>query len=205
MLVSHEHKFIFIKTHKTAGSSIESWLMPYCREHGIIDTRRYNSHWPARAIKAKLGPVVWKDYTKICPIRNPWDQMVSLYFWRKRPRSLGFMTKRVLQGLHPYTLEQRLSFEAYLKKRGKHCNIDREKIFITSAWEDYFYIRFEHLHEDLQRLTEHLNLPDAKHALPEEKTGYRPDREYRKYYTEMSRDIVARAFDKEIEKWGYSF
>jgi len=36
MIISHEHKFIFIKTNKTAGTSIEIALSKYCGSNDII-------------------------------------------------------------------------------------------------------------------------------------------------------------------------
>ena len=36
MIVSHEHRFIFIKTRKTAGTSIEISLSKYCGPNDII-------------------------------------------------------------------------------------------------------------------------------------------------------------------------
>ena len=36
MIISHKHKFIFIKTHKTAGTSLEIALSKYCGEEDVI-------------------------------------------------------------------------------------------------------------------------------------------------------------------------
>ena len=36
MIVSHKHKFIFIKTMKTAGTSIEAFLASYCEGRDIV-------------------------------------------------------------------------------------------------------------------------------------------------------------------------
>jgi hypothetical protein len=41
MLVSHQRKFIYTKTVKTAGSSVESYFEPYC-----ISPEEYPLHWP---------------------------------------------------------------------------------------------------------------------------------------------------------------
>ncbi|KPA10844.1 hypothetical protein MHK_008953, partial [Candidatus Magnetomorum sp. HK-1] len=34
MLVSHRHKFIYTKTFKTAGTSVESYFEPFCMNDG---------------------------------------------------------------------------------------------------------------------------------------------------------------------------
>ena len=36
MIVSHKHKFIFLKTKKTAGTSIELALSPFCGDSDIL-------------------------------------------------------------------------------------------------------------------------------------------------------------------------
>ena len=38
MIISHKHQFIFIKTKKTAGTSIEIALSQFCGEKDIITT-----------------------------------------------------------------------------------------------------------------------------------------------------------------------
>ena len=36
MIISHRHKFIFVKTKKTAGTSIETLLASVCGEEDVI-------------------------------------------------------------------------------------------------------------------------------------------------------------------------
>ena len=36
MIISFKYKFIFIKTYKTAGTSIESYLYPYLKDKDIV-------------------------------------------------------------------------------------------------------------------------------------------------------------------------
>lgn len=38
-------------------------------------------HAPAAKVAATF-PDEWKNYTKFCVVRNPWDKTVSDYFWR---------------------------------------------------------------------------------------------------------------------------
>lgn len=100
MLISHRKKFIYTKTVKTAGTSVESYFEKYCMgegewsfthargeyvsEHGVIGYRGSNAsgttwrnHMPAAEIKAKVGQHVWNEYFKFCVVRNPFDKLVS--------------------------------------------------------------------------------------------------------------------------------
>lgn len=103
MLISHRKNFIFLKTVKTAGTSIESyyekWCMPpnlwvkthgrdeYISDSGIIGKRAakpYNAIWynhmPAAKIKEYIKEDIWNNYFKFTIVRNPFDKMVSGFY-----------------------------------------------------------------------------------------------------------------------------
>jgi hypothetical protein len=42
---------------------------------------KYWNHINAKNVCTKLGDNVWNSYTKISIVRNPFDYMVSSYFW----------------------------------------------------------------------------------------------------------------------------
>ena len=91
MLVSHRTNFIYTKTVKTAGTSVESYFEPYCMnegewefmhlrdkyvsEAGIIGARGKNArddiwwnHMPAVQIETLLGSETWEQYFKFCVV-----------------------------------------------------------------------------------------------------------------------------------------
>lgn len=110
MLISHRKQFIYTKTAKTAGTSVESYFEKYCMpedewtpEHnreihvsdaGIIgwrgpnrpkDTEWFN-HMSAKRIKAQIGDDIWNRYFKFCVVRDPFDKAVSAFFHFKKFR-----------------------------------------------------------------------------------------------------------------------
>ncbi|MDG4850908.1 sulfotransferase family 2 domain-containing protein, partial [Peribacillus frigoritolerans] len=119
MIISHKHKLIFIKTKKTAGTSIEISLSRFCSEEDIItpilskedegiranlgkfpqnyvieihennqiEKKEFYNHIPAADIKKLVGERVWSSYYKVCFERNPWDKVISAYYFivAKRP------------------------------------------------------------------------------------------------------------------------
>ena len=89
-LVSHRHKFIYTKTAKTGGTSVESYFERFCMpgnewtlsqareehvsEFGIVGFRgakrpancTWWNHMPASLIREAVGEEVWETYYKFC-------------------------------------------------------------------------------------------------------------------------------------------
>lgn len=101
MIISHKHKFIFIKPRKVAGTSVEVNLSKHCGKEDIItptteytnkndedayeinpqNERDFKQHSKPDFIKKKIGDSIWKKYYKITIVRNPWSMLVSRYEW----------------------------------------------------------------------------------------------------------------------------
>lgn len=215
-IISHQHRFIHIKTVKVAGTSAEISLSRYCGPADILTpvsdealrarvggrcaqhyrlvkpgSRQYSlnldKHMSAAAITAQIGTATWQRYFTFCFERNPWDKAVSYYFWRKSRNA-----------------EQR-SFRAFIRSPQiqRICN-----------WEMYandngpivdFVGQYHQLKRDWQRLEQHLSLPKLW-PLPNthDNTG-RPSRDYREFYQEGDREHIASLFSREIDCFGYTF
>jgi hypothetical protein len=95
MIISHRWKFIFIKTRKTAGSSIEAALAPLLGPDDISTgsvrdgTPRLNcpdkvtGHWGWRRIVGLAGEDAFWHYRRFCVERNPYDKTVSDWLYHR--------------------------------------------------------------------------------------------------------------------------
>lgn len=242
MIVSHEHRFIFLKTRKTAGTSVEIGLTPFCGEGdivsalspdderlriadgkvqarnyvddpaiaeryarmvledapGAIDLLRtfstrpgsFYNHMPAGKVKPLLGDATWDGYYKFTIERNPWDRMVSRYYWKTRTKWLKPSFSRFLrESLEGTELQREDNLEIY--------SLDG-KVAVDHI------IRYENLGAELTQLSERLGLGGPL-QLPHAKGGKRKRPGYRELYNEADRRLVAERFGTEIELLGYRF
>jgi len=234
MIISHRYRFIFLKTNKTAGTSVEIGLSRFCDDSEDIIThlspeeeslraevggcpsgfyrapwyyytpldwyRRiiageakelFYNHIPAWKLKKRLPADVWNNYYKFCVERNPWDRVISQYFWRYRtlPESKRPSIDEFLESSHVRSL----------KRKGYYLYTVRGTMQVDKV------CRYESLAEDLDFVRQHLKLPEAI-ELPTTKSTYRSDRRhYRDVLTDRQRDRIAELFREEIELMGYEY
>jgi len=225
MIISHTHRYIFIKSEKTAGTSIEAALSKHCGAddvvtplgdywfnrdqkgewiHSSMNAEGFYQHDPAAEVKRKVAPAIWNGYFKFSIARNPWDRLVSLFSWEARNRPELQPRKHLLHKLG-------------LPLDGFGAVTERFRGFVKDDWKtnDRFYIiddelcvdfviRYETLADDLAEVCTRVGLPAL--ALPRLKSGLRQEgHHYSEYYDEPSRAIVAERHEKDIRLFGYTF
>ena len=206
VLVSHKYKFIYIKNRKVAGSSVESFFGRFCLspdktysyadkifsnidDYGIIGGRGMNddtnslfeSHASAIEIRNKIGINKFNKYLKFCVIRNPYDKMVSFFFYKNLP----------------------ISFKEFVKKF--HCNNLNLHSINNHSICDY-YIRYENLEQDIIDLCKKIGINDFNiNDLPKHKSNKEKRKHYSEYYDEETKKIVYEKHKQEFIKFGYKF
>jgi len=92
MIISHRHIFIFLKTRKTAGTSIESFLRGYLGDDDICTGSERHSVESLNN-PGLTGHVGWKtiriNYFRFGVERNPFSKVLSDYAFKK---SVGLET-----------------------------------------------------------------------------------------------------------------
>ena len=227
MIISHKNRFIFIKTEKTAGTSIEIALSKHCGSEDIItpispedEAKRkelgyrgaqnykipfskyskldylrfvyrrrrqcFYHHMSASEIMQYIDHETWDSYFKFCFERNPWDKVISWYFWRyksePRPTISQFVQSdeaNIIKGFELYT---------------RSSEIVVDKVFF-----------YEQLSDAMNELRERLNL-DGPLSLPFSKAGFRKDRRsYKDVLSEQDKEKIAKVYAREIAYFNYEW
>lgn len=210
MIISHKHKFIFIHIHKCAGSSMTYALVPELGEDDLVlgvteegrrldkigqETKGLHKHSKAKEIKEFLEPEIWNNYFKFSFVRNPWDRLVSYYhWWLKTNWDNERGTAQKIKALD--------NFEEYLFSpyRSKNpCNdylVDDEGNNLVD-----FVGKQERIYRDFAYVCGRIGLPNLN--LP--RRNQSQHKEYFKYYTPETINLVAEWFKADIENFKYSF
>lgn len=228
MLVSHKHRFIFVKTRKTGGTSVELALAPLCgpddivtplkeyrttgsgvqprnfrlprnrwslraRARRLLGKRTPNrgtgffQHMPASDIRSLLGDDIWDGYFKFTIERNPWDRQVSLYHWHYRDSETPPPFRDFI--LSPLRRKRSRNWSMYTQN---------DKLIVDRV------ILYENLQAELDDVLSAIGIDDRA-ELPKAKSGFRSGRDYRGYYDDETRQLVAGWYAREIETFGFTF
>jgi len=197
MIVSPRLRCVFVHIQKTGGASIEALLLANdpTVASGMQDGRR---HVFARDIRAGMDERQWQASFKFAFVRNPWDRLVSwyhmcmqtatpnrfsLYVRTHAPSFEGFV-RHATTGMGERTTWNQLDFVT-----------DRAGAMLVD-----FVGRYEALSRDMAHVRERLGL---EHDLPHVNRSSHDD--YRRYYDDALRDVVAERFRRDIEAFGYAF
>lgn len=231
MIISHKYKFIFIKTVKTAGTSIEVYLSDFCGEDDILTpvgpegspqieshvARNYKGIWnPIPELISKKG-LKKKAIIKQLIRREKYFNHISANILKKRlsnriwKRYFKFCVERNPwdKTISHYYWENQggtyKSFDQYLRE-GNFCyNYSRYTDVDGNLLVDKV-VKYEDLNEELTDIFNKLGVPFDGSLGVNAKASFRKDyRDYKELYNKEQRDIVKFAFSKEIELHGYTF
>ena len=176
-MIIEEYKTIFIHIPKNAGTSIEEYF-----GNGSVRIQP-NKHADIHEIKRKFKNS-YNNYRKFTIIRNPYDKMVSWYFYLKR--NLG----------ENYDVTE---FNEWIKDPSKLWHADDPIDFLKPQceWIDdtVEIIKFENINKELKQFFgKEIDLPiinKSKH------------KHYSEYYNKKSLDIIYNRYEEDFKKYNY--
>ena len=176
-MIIEEHKAIFIHIPKNAGTSIETLF-------GNSSFRiQPDKHANIHEIKKKF-PKVYDSYRKFTIIRNPYDKMVSWYFYLKKQIGID---------------QDVIEFSDWVKEPLKLWHANDLAYFLDPqhTWVDdtVDIIKFENLNEELNEFfEEEIDLPI---------TNKSDHDHFSSYYDEKSSNIIYNRYKEDFERYNY--
>ena len=214
MIISRGRAYVFVHIPKTGGTSLATALEARAMKDDVLigDTpkaRRRKSRLAALTPRGRLwkhatladvdGVLSPDDLSRMFTftlVRNPWDRVVSYYFWLKdqqfdHPAVASAKSLPFAGFLETPAIQQSLR-----QSPARHYMLDA-----TGAEQCSLYIRLEAFEQDAAPLVAHLGFPVS---MPHLNTSRRAE-DYRTYYDSTTRQIVADVCAEDIERFGYRF
>ncbi|WP_025313198.1 sulfotransferase family 2 domain-containing protein [Roseicyclus elongatus] len=232
MIISHRHAFIFLKTQKTAGSSVELALSEICGPDDVIT--RMNAEERGDS-DLRRGP----QNFDVPPAYRPWGAAL-LHRLGARARRSGFSyfqhmpAALVRRRMNPAQfdayrkvtivrnawdrevslyfwatrrLSDKPSFDSFVRRRVWRPEMKTFEIYAIKGHSVAdTVLRYETLAEDFAAFVQSLGVEQVP-ELPRAKGNFRAKakRDYRDFYTDETAEIVRRRYAREIALFGMAF
>ena len=189
-----KHKAIFVHIPKSAGTSIRESLFGGGGAHRTIT-----------GFQSVLAPELFAESFKFTFVRNPWDRLVSAFF---------FLKNRDMTGNQRWACENLSQFQDFntfvtnwLTRENIWSFVFFRPQYHFICFEDKkpavdFVGFYENLMSDFAVIRDRIK---SSANLEEKNRNSKRGRDYREYYTNETRDLVADIYAEDIQLFGYNF
>lgn len=218
MLISHPFQFIFIKTVKTAGTSIEGFLEPYCTlpghvvqhhtptlisPYGVVARRGtahnqldegYNNHMSATEVQKRCS--FFDQYKRLTVVRDPYDKLVSYFHFRAVQTNgrigLGLSEASALFAAGEEGVLQHI-FLSFLQQ--EPLPIEQPRLCLQGKLAVQRWLRFENLLSDLEDLVADWQLPLQAATVAEQLPNFKRLRNHENHTPPLDAYLSAAAIE----------
>lgn len=229
MIISHRYRFIFIKTHKTAGSSLEMGIGPRCGADDVISHMETNlesgvprNYLPDTRVGRAYGRQPW--VRKLLSRHSSW---LGAYYYEHMPawRVRELVGEAIWDSYFTFCVERNPwdklvsyylwkrdgqarsmpAFRSWIMGKPHRLPLDANLYMLGDTPLVDRVFEYRALDKALVELGHRTGMP-VPAQLPAEKSGIARDRQpWPAYYDSASRQRVADLFRREIALMGYRF
>lgn len=228
MIISHKYRFIFVKTMKTGGTSLEVELSQVCGPQDVVTPifpsvdghvpRNHRGPFNPVPELAGAGPRRWAAAGRDLIVGRRFYNHMAAHLIRARigastfERYFTFTIERNPwdKALSDYAMQRdrrggELTFDEYLadgvtcRNVQLYCHPERPLRPMVDR-----VVRYENLEEELHEVLDDLGVPFAGLRV-RAKSGYRPAQPYREFLTPDQATSIAAQLREEIDLHGYEY
>ena len=164
---------------------------------------KYFAHMPIWLVKERLEHLsnklnydIFKNFYKFGVIRNPFDMIVSHYYWQNSPNNKNSKPTTFKEILK--TLESNIYPNYGLLTLNNLMDKNFEKVLCDKV------VKYENLNKDLSFVFNKLGIPfDGKLKIFKKKTNIKKN--YRDFFDSNSQKLITEIFWKDLDMFNYSF
>jgi hypothetical protein len=213
MIISHEHRYLFVELPRTGSTAIRRELRELYAGTPILHKHATYSDFLRVATPAE------RSYFVFSAIRHPMDSAVSRYFklltdHKGKMSSEGRKVERDSGGRESGRLNRtidRRMFEYLRRSEAEFSDYFMRYYWLPyDTWsslshEDFDVVmRFEDLGSEFERALTSIGI-GVQRPLPQVNTTSRRARDFASYYEPRTRARARRVFGPYMERWGYAF
>ena len=228
-MISDKHRFIFIHIPKCGGTYITHHLLPFSEDYvraevpgpssDSIMVRRPDErmhdhfdrgymHASANDLMLYMGREKYDQYLSFASVRNPYERLISVYFWGAG-RGRDFVDKKhFLTDIHPpYNPHDRSTgwrYNARLDDYFPHSCTPMEYFLLDEKGEMLvdFLFKIDTMATSLTAVCQTVNIPLT---LSTRKYNASQHDHYSLYYDDEMREHIAHTYKWEIDFFGFEF
>ena len=230
MIISHRHRFIYLKTIKTASSSVEAALSQLCGPDDVITP----AVTEVMAVRTGRPAQNYRLDHPLVPKRPLWRRLLrrpersyhpSVGYYEHMPawRVMQYVGPEIWQTYFTFTFERNpwdrqvsyyhfkqrnkdtpISFETFLKKK-RSSFVPNFEIYTVDGKPCVDFVgSYERIEDDFDLALESIGLKGAV-RLPSLNVSRGRSRCYKPYYDDGTRALIGAWYEPEISTFGYEF
>jgi hypothetical protein len=195
MIISDSHKFVFIHIPKNAGTSIQSALEPFADGQSVAS--RETTHETLSALLARQPAL--RAHFKFAFVRNPWERLVSFFFYARGRLRPTFPQFQEMEGLETMLrmIDRDVGWLCQMHAVRPQCDYvcDARGARLTT-----FLGRYERLDRDFATACSQIGIEAALSRQNVSRHGH-----YATYYSDWGRGFVADRYGADVRAFDYRF
>jgi hypothetical protein len=209
MILSKSKKFIFIKTRKCGGTSIQNTLLPFCNENDIVTVGFRNLKSDRRTSLEEFSPLYdiiryenidINEYFKFGFARNPFSITLSRYFYQIKMKRLNDQPSK--ESFNRWAKNKYFTPKNqfnYLGDGTKHLLFDNKGNQIVD-----FIGKLENIDEDFEYIKDKLGIDKNVKVNNDNKSNIN-NVHYRDWVDEETKLLVEKHFKFELDYFKYEY